>query len=192
MEEVKKRESRTSTKTKWTIDTMHSQVAFRIKHMMISNVRGVFRKFGAVVYTTGLDFTTAKVDFWMDPDSIDTFSEQRDEHLRGRDFFDTRNHKQITFVSNSVKKREDNKRMFDLWGELTIRGITKLIKLEVEFGGVMKDPYGKEKAGFTLQGVVNRKDWGLTWNKALEAGGALLGDEVAIRCEVQLMNVTND
>ncbi|HEY6160250.1 MAG TPA: YceI family protein [Bacteroidia bacterium] len=192
MEEVKNRESRTSTKTKWTIDTMHSQVAFHIKHMMISNVRGVFKKFGAVVYTTGLDFTTAKVDFWMDPDSIDTFSEQRDEHLRGRDFFDTRNHKQITFVSDAVKKREDNHRMYELWGDLTIRGITKRVKLDVEFGGVMKDPYGKEKAGFTVRGVVNRKDWGLTWNKALEAGGALLGEEVAIRCEAQLMNVTND
>src|SRR6185369_9729049 len=116
------------------------------------------------------DFMTSEIDFWMDPASISTGDDQRDGHLKSPDFFDVENHKEITFTGNTYEKTSTEGK-YILWGDLTIKGITKRIKLDVEFAGVMKDPWGNEKAGFTIQGKVNRKDWGLNWNAALEAGG---------------------
>lgn len=174
-----------SIKTKWNVDTSHSDIAFKVKHLMITNVKGVFKEFDASIYTTDEDFMTSEIDFWMNPASIDTGDAKRDEHLKGPDFFDVENHKVITFIGNTYKKaeKEDN---FKLYGNLTIKGITKKIKLDVEFGGVMTDPWGNEKAGFTIKGRINRQDWGLNWNEVLEAGGLLVSNEIRINCEIQL------
>ncbi len=175
-----------TTKTRWSIDPAHSEIAFKVKHLMITNVKGVFKEFDANIYTTGEDFMTSEIDFRMNPASVDTGVADRDAHLKSPDFFDVENHKQIHFLGTSYEK-VDNDGSYELYGELTIKGITKQIKLDVEFGGVMKDPWGNEKAGFSINGKINRKDWGLTWNAALEAGGVLVGDEVKISCEIQLV-----
>ncbi|MEO8151143.1 MAG: YceI family protein [Bacteroidia bacterium] len=174
------------TKSKWVIDPSHTEIAFKVKHLMITNIKGVFTNYDASIYTTGSDLMTAEVDFWMDPASVDTGDEKRDAHLISPDFFDVENHKQITFVANTVEP-VDNDGSYELYGDLTIKGITKRIKLDVEFGGTMKDPWGNEKAGITLNGKINRKDWGLNWNAALEAGGVLVSEEIRISCEVQLL-----
>jgi polyisoprenoid-binding protein YceI len=173
-------------KTKWVIDPVHTEIAFKVKHLMITNVKGVFKEFEASIYTTGDDFMSAEVDFWMNPASVDTGSADRNAHLKSADFFDVENHKEITFTANTYEK-VDNDGSYELYGDLTIKGITKRIKLDVEFGGVVKDPWGNEKAGFSINGKINRKDWGLNWNTALEAGGFLVGDAVMISCEVQLL-----
>jgi len=173
------------TKSKWVIDPVHTEIAFKVKHLMITNVKGVFKEFDASIYTTGDDFMTAEVDFWMNPASIDTGSADRDKHLKSADFFDVENHKEITFRGNTYEKVDEDS--YELYGDLTVRGITKRIKLDVEFGGVVKDPWGNEKAGFSINGKINRKDWDLNWNAALEAGGWLVSDEVRISCEVQLL-----
>jgi polyisoprenoid-binding protein YceI len=174
------------TKIKWGIDPAHSEIAFKVKHLMITNIKGVFKEFDASIYTTGEDFMTSEIDFWMNPASVDTGDEKRDGHLKGVDFFDVEHFKEITFRGNSYEN-VDNDGSYELWGELTIKGITKKIKLDVEFGGVEKDPWGNEKAGFEINGKINRKDWGLEWNAALESGGVLVGDTVSISCEVQLV-----
>jgi polyisoprenoid-binding protein YceI len=173
-----------ATKTKWEIDQVHSEIAFKVKHLMIVNVKGVFTEYNASIYTTGEDFMTAEVDFWMNPNSLKTNDEKRDAHLRSSDFFDVEHHKEITFRSNTIEKTSDDN--YELWGDLTIKGITKKIKLDVEFGGVVKDPWGGERAGLTINGKVNRKDWELNWNTVLESGGVLVGDMVTIACEVEL------
>jgi polyisoprenoid-binding protein YceI len=175
-----------TVKTKWGIDPTHSEIAFKVKHLMISNVKGVFKEFDASIYTTGEDFMTSEIDFWLNPATIDTGVPDRDTHLKSADFFDVENFKQISFAGNTCEA-VDNDGSYTLNGDLTIKGITKQIKLDVEFGGVMKDPWGNEKAGFTLNGKINRKDWGLVWNAALETGGVLVSDEVRISCEVELV-----
>ena len=173
-------------KTKWVLDAAHSEIGFKVKHLMLTNVKGEFKTFEASIYTTGDDFMTAEIDFWLDPASVDTRNADRDGHLRSGDFFDVENHKQINFVANTYEA-VDNDGSYELYGDLTIKGITHRVKLDVEFGGVMTDPWGNKKAGFTINGKINRKDWGLNWNAALEAGGFLLSDDVHISCEVQLM-----
>ncbi len=174
--------------TKWSIDLVHSEIAFKIRHLMIAHVKGVFRKFDASIYTSGNDFTTAQIDLWIDPSSISTGDAQRDAHLTGVDFFDAENHKQIGFTSSTIGKADENSN-HELWGELTIKGITKNVKLNVEFGGIVIDPWGKEKAGFTVSGKINRADWGLVWNTAMETGGLMVSEEVNISCEVELVNI---
>lgn len=174
-----------TTKVKWVIDPVHSEIAFKVKHLMITNVKGVFNEFEASIYTTGDDFMSAEIDVWINPASITTGDAARDKHLKSVDFFDVENHKEINFVANTYEN-VDNDGSYELYGDLTIKGITKKIKLDVEFGGVVKDPYGNEKAGFTINGKINRKDWGLNWNTALEAGGVLVSEDVYINCEVQL------
>lgn len=113
---------------------------------------------------------------------------KRDEHLIGADFFDAANHKQINFVSSTIGKADENGN-HELWGELTLRGVTKNLKLDVEFGGLMLDPWGNEKAGFTVTGKINRSDYGLVWNTPIEAGGLMVGDEIKITCDIQLINL---
>jgi polyisoprenoid-binding protein YceI len=174
--------------TKWSVDAVHSEVGFKIRHLMIAYVKGTFKTFDASIYTTGKDFTTAKVDFWIDASSINTGDVKRDEHLKSADFFDVENHKQITFFSGSIVKTTTND-MYELWGELTIKGITKNIKLNLEFGGIMNDPWGNEKAGFTVTGKLNRTDWGLVWNSLMETGGMLVSEEVILSCELELTNI---
>ena len=174
-----------TTKTKWVIDPVHSEISFKVKHLMISNVKGTFKEFDATVYTNGEDCSTAAIEFSLNPASIDTGVADRDGHLKSPDFFDVENFNTITFKSGSLSKVDDED--YELSGEMTIKGITKNLKLAVEFGGVAKDPWGNSKAGFTLTGKINRKDWDLTWNAALEAGGVLVGETVNISCEVQLL-----
>jgi len=178
-------ETSTTKTTKWVLDPSHSEILFRVKHLMITNVRGEFRIFTAEAITKDSDFSTASVHVSIDAASLFTNEENRDAHLRSADFFDVENHKEITFDSTSVKKNDDDQ--LELKGNLTIRGISREVKLDVEFGGIIKDPWGAEKAGFSLIGKINRKDWGLNWNAALETGGVLVGDEVKINAEVEFV-----
>ena len=173
-------------KTKWILDPAHSQIAFKVKHLMITNVKAEFKEFDASIYTSGEDFMTSDIDFWLNTASVDTRDSKRDEHLKSIDFFDVEKFKQISFQGNSYEK-DGNDGRFKLYGDLTIKGIKNQVKLDVEFGGINKDPWGNQKAGYTINGKINRKDWGLNWNAALEAGGVLVSDEVNINCDVQLV-----
>lgn len=170
-------------KTTWVLDPAHSEVLFKVKHMMITNVKGEFRKFDATLEMSGADLSTASVHVIIDAASIFTNNDDRDNHLKSADFFDVENHKELTFRGSSLQKTDDDE--YELKGMLTIRGVSKEVTLHVEFGGINKDPWGNEKAGFSLNGKFNRKDWGLNWNAALEAGGVLVSEEVRINAEVQ-------
>lgn len=175
------------TQTRWSIDQAHSEIAFKVKHLMIAHVKGTFKIFDASIYTNSNDFTTADVDLWIDASSIFTGDTKRDEHLKSAEFFDVIKHKQITFISSTMGKPDADGNQ-ELWGELTIIGVTKNVKLNVQFGGIAKDPWGNEKAGFTISGKINRSDWGLVWNATLETGGVMVSDEVNISCELELIN----
>jgi polyisoprenoid-binding protein YceI len=175
-------------KTKWSIDQAHSDIEFKVRHLMIAHVKGAFKIFDASIYTDENDFTTAEIDLWIDASSISTGDEKRDEHLRSSDFFDVQTHKQITFTSSTIGK-SDAEGNHELWGELTIKGITKNVKLNALYGGKMKDPWGNEKVGFTISGKINRSDWELIWNATLETGGLMVSEEVTISCEVELINL---
>jgi polyisoprenoid-binding protein YceI len=180
--------TKADTKTKWSIDLSHSEIAFKVRHLMIAHVKGSFKTFDASIYTFGKDFLTAEIDLWIDVSSITTGDTKRDEHLKSADFFDVQNHKQIAFTSSTIGKA-DPEGNHELWGELTMRGITQNIKLNVLFGGIVKYPWGNEKAGFNVTGKINRNDWGLIWNTSIEAGGIMVGEEVVISCEVELLNI---
>jgi polyisoprenoid-binding protein YceI len=173
---------------KWSIDQSHSNLTFKVRHLMISHVVGFFKTFDASIYTTGKDFSTAVIDIWIDAASIETGDEKRDKHLIGEDFFDAQDFKQITFVSSTIQKAESDG-THDLWGEFTMHGITKNVKLDVVFGGIAKDHNGQEKAGFSVTGKIKRSDWGLVWNAAIETGGLIVSDEITISCDVQLINL---
>jgi len=177
-----------ATKTKWTIDQAHSEIDFKVRHLMISNVKGSFKTFDATIYTTLKDFSTAEIDLWIDASSITTGDEKRDEHLKSVDFFDVQNHKKITFTSISIGTA-DTDGNHELWGYLTIKGITKKVNLNVQFGGIVNDPWKNEKAGFSVSGKINRTNWELFWNAALDTGGIMVGEEVTISCEVELTNI---
>jgi polyisoprenoid-binding protein YceI len=151
---------------------------------MISNVKGSFSEFSGLVLTDGDDFSSAEISFQINPASINTGVADRDGHLKSADFFDVENFTEITFTSGKLAKTGDDE--FALTGDLAIKGISQPMKLDVEFGGLMTDPWGNEKAGFTLNGKINRKDFGLTWNAALEAGGVLVGEEIRISADVEL------
>ncbi|MFL5808395.1 MAG: YceI family protein [Flavisolibacter sp.] len=174
------------TKTKWIIDPINSQVGFIVKYLLFSNVRGSFKEFDASIYTIGDDFSTPEINFQINPASIDTGIEQRDAHLINADFFDVEEFKEITFHANTfVAGKEEGH--FELYGDLTMKGIKKEVKLDAEAGGFIKDPWGSEKVLFRVTGKINRKDWGLNWNTALEAGGLLVSEDVWINCEVQFI-----
>lgn len=171
---------------RWSSDPMHSEVQFKVKHLMITTVTGYFQKFNVEAETEDEQFTSAKnVVFTADVNSINTNNEQRDTHLRSADFFDAENHGQIRFESTKYEKvGEDD---YKLHGNLTIRGTTKPVTVNVEFGGIVVDPYGQTKAGFTVTGKINRKDFGLTWNAVTEAGSVVVSDEIKINAEIQLV-----
>ena len=173
-------------KIKWGIDPSHSEITFKIRHLMISNVSGRFTDFDGSVYTTDEDFTTAEVDFWVNPGSIATGNDDRDTHLKSPDFFDVETHKEINATVNTIET-VDNDGSYDVFVDLTIKGVKKQVKMGVEFGGVVKDPWGNHKAGMTISGKINRKDFGLDWNAALEAGGVLVGEHVALHIELELV-----
>lgn len=172
------------TQTKWNLDTIHSQIGFKVKHLMVTNVRGAFKDYNGGVQTTGDDFTNAEIDLSINTASISTGDTNRDNHLKSPDFFDIENFKEINFKSSSLEKISGSE--YVLHGDLTIKAVTKRIKLDVEFNGIAKDPYGGTRAGFEITGKISRKDFGLTWNAVLETGGVVVGDEVTIKCEIQL------
>lgn len=174
--------------TKWVLDPAHSEVNFKAKHLVISTVSGKFKKFDGIAETESPDnFNNAKVEFTIDVASIDTNQAPRDEHLRSADFFDAANHPQIVFKSSGFQLEDDEDDVFELKGDLTIRGITKPIVLDVEFGGTATDAYGNFKAGFEVSGKVSRKEFGLSWNAVTEAGAIVVGDTIKFQISVQFI-----
>lgn len=171
-------------KTTWVSDPTHSELLFKVKHLMITNVKGEFKKFSVTAQANGNDFSKAEVKVSIDASSVFTNQDDRDNHLKGGDFFDAEQFPELSFAGNSLAGTNGN---FKLNGLLTIKGVSKEVSLDVEFGGINKDPWGNEKAGFSLSGKISRKDWGLNWNAALETGGVLVSDEVSISAEVQLV-----
>jgi polyisoprenoid-binding protein YceI len=171
--------------TKWVLDPTHSQLGFKIKHLMITNVSGLFKNFQAEVETNDTDFSTAQISLTADMESISTNNEQRDAHLRNADFFEVEKYPELKFRSTKIEKT--NSDTFALYGELTLKGVTKPVKLQVEYNGVAKDPWGGERAGFVITGKINRSDWGVNFNGVLETGGVMLGEEVRISSEIELV-----
>lgn len=162
--------------TKWNLDKGHSNVKFSVQHLVISEVEGNFKMFNGTIDAANPDFTNAKIDFTVDVTSINTDDEKRDGHLKSDDFFNAEKYPAMKFNSTSFKKVKGN--MYTLEGDLTIRDVTKKVKFAVVYGGTVKDPWGNTKAGFKASGKINRKEFGLKWNAATEAGGAVVGDEV--------------
>ena len=171
--------------TTWNLDAAHSEILFSVKHLMISNVKGSFTDATATIKSNGNDFSNASVSATIDTASINTKNTDRDNHLRNADFFDADNFAHIQFKGNDFKAIDEEN--FELTGDLTIKEVTKPITLKVELGGVNTDPWGNVKAGFSFAGKINRKDFGLTWNAALETGGVLVGDDVNITLDVQFV-----
>lgn len=174
---------KTATATKWTIDQTHSEVQFKVKHLVISTVTGTFNHFNGHLESSEEDFDNAEVFFEVDVNSIDTNVADRDNHLRSADFFDAENHPKMPFKGKLVKQTPHQ---FDLVGDLTIKGHSQKVSLNAELGGIAPDPYGNTKAGFEIQGAISRKAFGLTWNQVTEAGGVVVGDEVKMHFNIQL------
>src|SRR3954447_16233243 len=165
----------------WTIDPVHTEIGFSVRHMMVSKVRGKFTKFSGEIVTAENpveSFATAEIDL----SSIDTGNEQRDDHLRSADFFDTTNHPTMTYRATGIRPDGDN---YVVDGDLTIRGVTRKVPLQLELNGFGPDPYGGTRAGFTAVGEINRRDFGVNWNAAMETGGVVVADKVALHLEVE-------
>ena len=169
----------------WKVDPVHSEIQFKVKHLMITTVTGYFKKFDLTVETETDDFNTAsRIEFNADIDSIETNNEQRDTHLKSADFFDSANHSQLKFIGKKYDSSGDEAK---LHGDLTIRGITKPVTVNVDFGGIVVDPYGQTKAGFTVTGKISRKEFGLVWGAVTEAGQVVVSDDIRVLCEIQLV-----
>ncbi len=169
----------------WKIDPAHSEIQFKVKHLMITTVTGYFKKFEGEVVTDNDDFnSTTAVKFSADINSIDTNNEQRDTHLKSEDFFHSEKFNELTFLSTrySTLKNEAT-----VQGNLTIRGVTRPVSLNVDFGGTVVDPYGQTKAGFTITGTISRKEFGLTWSAVTEAGNVVVSDDIRLLAEIQLI-----
>lgn len=171
-----------SVKTKWALDPAHSEVHFKVKHLVISTVTGTFKAFDGSFETENDDFSNAQIDFSLDVSSIDTNQAQRDIHLKSPDFFDAEKYPKMAFSSTSFAKDGE---VYTLQGHLTVKDITKPINLNVEFGGTATDFYGNEKAGFEITGKISRKEFGLTWDAITEAGAIVVGDEIKLNINVQ-------
>lgn len=169
----------------WQIDLSHSNIYFSARHMMISKVRGQFESFSGTVAFDEETPTNTAVDIEVAVDSINTKDAQRDGHLKSPDFFDAANHPVVTFKSTRVEQESATEGK--LYGDLTIRGITKEVVLDVTYAGIAKSPWGTESAGFSAETNLNRKDWGLNWNQALETGGVLVGDKIKLEIELELV-----
>jgi polyisoprenoid-binding protein YceI len=170
--------------TKWTIDPTHSEIGFKVKHMMFTNVSGLFETYEATITTEDDDFTKSSIAFTADVASINTNNVDRDNHLKSADFFDADNNPKLTFTSTSLTNTGSG---FELTGELALNGVSKTVKLETEISDLMKDPWGNTKIGLNISGEINRKDWGLTWNSALETGGVLVSETVKLNIQLQLL-----
>jgi polyisoprenoid-binding protein YceI len=168
---------------KWVIDPTHSEVSFKVKHLVISTVTGYFKKFEGAAESASDDFDGASVSFTADIDSIDTNQGDRDNHLKSADFFDAANHPKLSFSGKISKNGE----YYQLIGDLEIRGTKKEVTLDVDFGGVAGDPYGQTKAGFEIEGKINRKDFGLSWSAVTEAGSVVVSDQVRLLLSIQLV-----
>ena len=172
--------------TKWAIDPTHSEIGFKVKHMMFTNVSGTFGTYDAAITTEDDNFENASIEFSAEIASISTNNADRDNHLKSGDFFDAENHPKLSFKATSFTKDGDD---YELTGDLSLRGVTKSVTLPAEFSGLMKDPWGNTKAGLNIFGKINRKDWGLNWNSALETGDVLVGEEVKLNIELQLIKL---
>ena len=173
------------TTTKWNLDQAHSEIQFKAKHLLITTVTGEFRNYSATIESEGENFATTKITFEADTASVYTCSDQRDGHIKSPDFFDVEKFPKLKFVSTKVEKKDDSN--YVLLGNITIRDVTRPITLNVEFGGIAKDPWGGTRAGFTVTGKLNRKDFGLNWNVLTEGGGMLVGEGIIISADVQLV-----
>ena len=171
--------------TQWTIDPIHSEVLFKVKHLLISKVTGQFKQFTATVTTEGDDIATAQVHFTAGVDSISTNNEQRDAHLKNGDFFDAENHPELSFNSNKLEQIDDEK--YKLYGTLTMRGTSNPVILDVAYGGITQDPWGFTRVGFEVTGKISRKDFGVSFTMVSETGGLLLGDEVTIHAQTEFV-----
>ncbi len=174
----------TQTQSVWAIDPTHSEIQFKVKHLVISTVTGYFRSFQGALSTSTEDFSDAKIHFTADIDSIDTNNEQRDGHLMSDDFFGAESFPKLTFESTSFTKTGEDS--YTLVGNITLKGVTKEIILKAELGGLALDPYGNQKAGFEINGKINRKEFGLSWDAITEAGGVVVSDEVRLHLNVQI------
>lgn len=170
--------------TKWNIDPTHSVIGFKVKHMMFTNVKGQFEDYTSDIHFTSDDFTNAKLDFTAKINSVNTNNKDRDGHLISPDFFDAAQFPELKFTSKSISGSGDS---FKVTGDLKLHGISNEIVLDVEYSGEMKDPWGNTKVALNITGKINRKDWGLTYNSALETGGVLISDEVKLDIELQLV-----
>lgn len=173
--------------TKWAIDPTHSEIGFKVKHMMFTTISGKFSKFEASIESKNDSFENAKIEFTGAIDSISTGNTDRDTHLLSPDFFDAAQFPEIQFKASSFSQINEGE--YELVGDLTMHGVTKSVKLPAEFSGLMKDPWGNTKLAFSLEGKINRKDWGLNWNSALETGGVLVGEEVRLNIELQFIKL---
>ena len=169
----------------YKIDSAHSEITFKVKHLMITNVTGRFTSFDATMEAEKEDFSDAKITFEADANSISTNNEQRDGHLKSEDFFAADKFPKLSFVSKSFTKLGEDE--YKLTGDFTIRDVTKTIELDVEYGGTMTDPWGNVKAGFEINGKINRKEFGLTWGAVTEAGGVVVSDDVKLHLSVQMI-----
>lgn len=169
----------------YKIDVDHSDIMFKVKHLMISTVTGIFKKFDATLEVNEQDLSGAKVWFEAEVDSVDTKNEQRDGHLKSDDFFNAEQFPKMTFKSTRVEKTGDDE--YRLIGDLTIRDITKPVELKVEYNGSTKDPWGQERMGFEVTGKINRKEYGLKWSAVTEAGGVVVSDDVKLALNVQMV-----
>lgn len=175
--------SATETLTTWSIDPSHSEIQFKVKHLVISTVTGSFGTFDATLESDNDDFEGADIKFSADINSISTGNEDRDNHLKSDDFFNAAEHPKLTFESKSFEKTGDG--TYKLTGDLTIRGNTKTVELAADYGGTVVDPYGNTKAGFDVTGKINRKEFGLSWSAVTEAGSVVVSDEVKLMLNVQ-------
>jgi polyisoprenoid-binding protein YceI len=171
--------------TTWKLDPAHTQVEFSVKHMMFTTVRGQFSRFEGVVELDRDDSTNSSVEVSIDTSSIDTGVEDRDAHLRSKDFFDVEAYPEIIFRSTRVEGSVSEDGTFEIVGDLTVRGVTREVTLTAEFGGTGTDPWGGTRVGFEGKTVIDRRDFGLTWNQALETGGFLVGNDIKISLQVQ-------
>jgi polyisoprenoid-binding protein YceI len=169
----------------WTIDTAHSEINFSVRHMMIATVRGRFEKFSGTIYFDENEPARSRVNVQIETGSINTREPQRDAHLKSPDFFDVENYPLITFKSKSIEVKDSNQAL--ITGELTIRDVTRQIVLDAEYAGMAQSPFGTTNAGFSASTRINRKDWGLTWNVALETGGMLVSDEIKIDIDLEII-----
>lgn len=172
------------SQTTWVVDKAHSKVGFSVSHLVITDVEGYFKDYDAQITTDGNDFTKVNIDLTIKTNSIFTDNNDRDNHLRSDDFFNAEKYPQMIFKSKSMKKIDDKN--YKLIGDFTIRDVTKQVELDVKYNGTIKDPWGNTKSGFKVTGEINRFDYNLKWNKAIEAGSLVVGKEVELVIDLEL------